>query len=161
MKKNWSALRHKLFRIGIILKGIDGVLEIIGAFLILVISPQTLDKIVYFLTQHELSEDAKDIIANYLIHAAKNFSVSSQLFGFIYLLSHGIIKLILIVSLWKQRLWSYPVAMIFFALFGMYQMYKYYLEHSFGWVALTVLDIFVIVLTWIEYRQLKQVYPSS
>jgi uncharacterized membrane protein len=155
---SFSALRHKFFQVGIILKGIDGVLEIIGGFLILVISPQTLNKIVYLLTQHELSEDPKDIVANYLIHAANHFSVSSQLFGFVYLLSHGIIKIILIVSLWKQRLWSYPVAMIFFALFGMYQMYKYYLEHSLGWIVLTILDIFVIVLTWLEYRQLKQVY---
>jgi uncharacterized membrane protein len=155
---SFSALRHKFFQVGIILKGIDGVLEIIGGFLILVISPQTLNKIVYLLTQHELSEDPKDIVANYLIHAANHFSVSSQVFGFVYLLSHGIIKIILIVSLWKQRLWSYPVAMIFFALFGMYQMYKYYLEHSLGWIVLTILDIFVIVLTWLEYRQLKQVY---
>jgi uncharacterized membrane protein len=152
-----SALRHKLFRVGIILKGIDGVLEIIGAFLILMISPQILNEIVYLLTQHELSEDPKDIVANYLIHAANHFSVSSQLFGFIYLLSHGIIKIILIVSLWKQRLWSYPVAMIFFVLFGVYQMYKYSLEHSLGWIVLTILDIFVVVLTWMEYRELKGV----
>jgi uncharacterized membrane protein len=156
--KNRSTLRHELFHIGIILKGIDGALEIIGAFLILMISPQTLNKIIYLLTQHELSEDPKDIVANYLIRAANHFSVSSQLFGFTYLLSHGIIKIILIVSLWKQRLWSYPVAMIFFALFGIYQMYKYYLEHSLGWIVLTILDIFVIVLTWMEYRQLKKVY---
>lgn len=160
MKKR-SALRHKLFHVGIIVKGIDGALEIMGALLILMISPQTLDRIVHLLTQHELSEDPKDIIANYLIHAANHFSVSSQLFGFIYLLSHGIIKIILIMSLWKQRLWSYPVAMIFFALFGMYQMYKYYLDHSPGWIVLTILDVLVIVLTWLEYRQLKGVYNYS
>jgi uncharacterized membrane protein len=153
--KNRSVLRHELFRVGIILKGIDGGLEIIGALLILVISPQNLDRIVHLLTQHELSEDPKDMVANYLISAANHFSVSSQLFGFLYLLSHGMIKIILVVSLWKQRLWSYPAAMIFFALFGMYQMYKYHLEHSLGWVVLTIVDIFVIVLTWMEYRQLK------
>jgi uncharacterized membrane protein len=159
--KNWSVLRHKLFHVGIILKGFDGALEIIGAFLILMISPETLNNIVYLLTQHELSEDPKDVVANYVIHAAKDFSVSSQLFGFIYLLSHGMVKIILIVSLWKQRLWSYPIAMMFFALFGMYQMYKYYLEHSLGWIVLTILDIFVIALTWMEYRQLKGAFTSS
>ncbi len=154
--KNWPALRHKLFHIGIILKGIDGVLEIIGGFLILIISPQTLNKIVYFLTEHELSEDPKDIVANYFLHAAAELSVSNQLFGFSYLLSHGVIKIILIISLWKQKLWSYPVAMIFFALFGVYQMYKYYLDHSPGWIVLTVVDVFVIILTSVEYSELKE-----
>jgi uncharacterized membrane protein len=51
--------------------------------------------------------------------------------------------------------------MMFFALFGMYQMYKYYLEHSLGWIVLTILDIFVIALTWMEYRQLKGAFTSS
>jgi uncharacterized membrane protein len=159
--KNWHALRHKLFHVGIILKGIDGVLEIIGGFLVLIISPQTLNRIVYLLTQHELIEDPRDVVANYLIYAAKDFSVSDQLFGFSYLLSHGVIKIILIVSLWKRKLWSYPVAIIFFALFGVYQMYKYYLEHAPGWIVLTVIDVFVIILTWMEYRDLKGIYKTA
>jgi len=144
-----------------IFKGIDGFLEIVGGFLILMIRPPTVNKIVYFLTQHELSEDPKDLFANYLIHAAKGFSLSSQLFGFIYLLSHGIIKIFLVFSLWKQRLWSYPVAMTFFALFGVYQMYKYYLAPSFGWLLLTILDVFIIILTWLEYTALKQAIFGS
>jgi uncharacterized membrane protein len=159
--KNMSGLRHKLFRVGIILKGIDGVLEIIGGFLFLIISPPALNKIIYYLTRHELSEDPKDVIANYLIRAARDFSISNQLFGFIYLLSHGIIKIVLIFSLWKRRLWSYPVAVIFFGLFGTYQMYKYYLDHSFGWILLTILDVFVITLTLVEYRDLKGTYKAS
>ena len=144
-----------------IFKGIDGFLEIVGGFLILMIRPPTVNKIVFFLIQHELSEDPKDLFANYLIHAAQGFSLSSQLFGFIYLLSHGIIKIFLVFSLWKQRLWSYPIAMIFFALFGVYQMYKYYLEPSFGWLLLTILDIFIIILTWLEYTSLKQAISGS
>jgi uncharacterized membrane protein len=153
--KTWSRLRHKLFHVGIVLKGIDGVLEILGGILILMISPRTVNKVIHFLVQHELSEDPRDIFANYLIHAAKEFSISSQLFGFIYLLSHGVIKLLLVISLWKQRLWSYPVAIIFFASFGIYQMYKYYLDPSFGWIFLTILDVFVIILTWLEYGVLR------
>ena len=150
-------LRHRLFRIGIILKAVDGVLEVIGAFLFLIISPVTLNKIVIFLTRHELSEDPHDLVANYLLHLTRDLSISSQVFGFVYLFSHGVIKLVLIFSLWKQRLWSYPVAVVFFTLFGIYQMYKYYLNPSLGWILLTLLDIFVIVLTLLEYRELKAV----
>jgi uncharacterized membrane protein len=159
--KDSHALRHKLFQVGIILKGIDGVLEIIGGFLVLILSPHTLNRIVYLLTQHELSEDPRDVVANYLIYAAKDFSVSDQLFGFIYLLSHGVIKIVLIMSLWKRRLWSYPVAIIFFSLFGVYQMYKYYLGHAPGWIVLTVIDVFVVILTFMEYRDLQRIYKTT
>lgn len=159
--KDWSRLRHKLFHIGIILKGIDGALEIIGGILILMISPRIVNRVVSFLVQHELSEDPKDIVANYLVHAAQGFSISSQLFGFIYLLSHGVIKILLVHSLWKQRLWSYPVAIIFFASFGVYQMYKYFLDPSFGWILLTILDLFVIILTWLEYVALRHVLSDK
>jgi uncharacterized membrane protein len=149
--KEWSRLRHKLFHIGIILKGIDGGLEIIGGILILMISPRTVNRVVHVLVQHELSEDPNDIVANYLIHVARGFSISNQLFGFVYLLSHGVVKILLVHSLWKRRLWSYPVAIVFFASFGIYQTYRYYLDPSFGWVLLTILDVFIISLTWLEY----------
>jgi hypothetical protein len=40
----------------IILKGLDGVLEVLGGLLLLVVSPATIDRVVTSLTQHELSE---------------------------------------------------------------------------------------------------------
>ena len=153
MKKGY--LRHKLFQIGIIFKGIDGVFETIGAFLLLFINPLTLNKLAYFLTQHELIEDPRDAIANFLIHSAQNLSGGVKIFGFVYLLSHGIIKIFLVETLWKRWLWSYPTAIAFFSLFGAYQMYKYYLTGSFGWLLLTILDILVIALTWLEYKSLE------
>lgn len=43
---------------------------------------------------------------------------------------------------------------VFFA-FGLYQMYRYAVSHSASMIVLTVLDVFVIVLTSAEYRRLK------
>ncbi len=110
------------------------------------------------LTQSELSEDPKDLIANYLIKTAQEFSVSTQLFGIIYLLSHGFIKIFLVVSLWRGKLWAYPTAIIVFIAFGVYQLYRFYFTHSLWLIFLTVLDILVIVLTGIEYKQLKNAF---
>jgi uncharacterized membrane protein len=113
------------------------------------------------LTQSELSEDPKDLIANFLIKTAREFSVSTQLFGIVYLLSHGIIKIFLVASLWQRRLWAYPAAIIFFTAFCMYQMYRYYFTYSIWLIILTVLDIFVIALTSIEYHRLKDAVPRE
>ena len=127
-----------------------------GGILLFWVNPATLNRIVILLTQSELSEDPKDLIANLLIKTAQKFSVSTQLFGIVYLLSHGVIKIVLVASLWQRRLWAYPAAIIFFTAFCIYQMYRFLFTHSIWLIFLTVLDIFVIALTWIEYHRLKE-----
>jgi uncharacterized membrane protein len=77
-------------------------------------------------------------------------------FAGVYLLSHGVIKVFLVGSLLRGRLWAYPTAIVFFAMFIVYQMYRYYLHPSIGMIILSILDLIVIVLTWLEYRQLKR-----
>jgi len=147
---------HKLFQAGVILKGVDGALEVIGGIFLFFIDPTRINRLAALLTQHELNEDAKDVIANYLLNAASQLSLSGQLFGSAYLLFHGIIKIFLGASLLRRRIWAYPTAIIFFVIFIFYQFYRYTFTHS-GWlIILTVFDIFVVLLTWWEYRRLKQ-----
>jgi uncharacterized membrane protein len=146
---------HKAFEVGIFLKGLDGLLEVIGGALVFVIKPSTINNIVMALLQHELSEDPSDLIANYLIYAAHHFSVETQVFASLYLLSHGIIKIFLVVSLWQGKLWSYPTAIVFFILFILYQGYRYSYTHSSWLIFLTIVDLFVVLLTWIEYKHVR------
>ncbi len=123
-------ITHTLFEVGIFLKGLNGFLQIVGGFLLVFLRPATLNKVVVILTQNELSEDPKDLIANFLLEAAQHLSISSQIFGAIYLLAHESIKIFLVLSLWQKRLWAYPAAIIVFLLFIFYQMYRFSLNHS-------------------------------
>jgi len=156
MRESEKSLIHKTFELGILLKGINGALEIIGGVLLIVVNPQTINSWVIKLTQGELSRDPYDLVANFLLKSAHDFSLGGQLFGVLFLLSHGIIKLFLIIALFKKKLWAYPLAIIIFSLFIVYQMYRYFLEGSTWMVILSVLDVFVIWLTVLEYRNLKQ-----
>jgi uncharacterized membrane protein len=152
---NKKRLEHRFFLLSISLKGIDSLLEIVGGVLILFLTPQSTNWLIRALTQRELSEDPHDLLANFLVHVAGNFSESFRNFAAFYLLSHGLIKIILIVSLWKKILWAYPTSMFVFAGFGIYQTYRYFVTHSIGLLMLTVLDIAVIYLIWAEYRKLR------
>ena len=70
---NWfksGDLLDRAFAIGITLKGLDGVLEVVGGVLLLVVSSTTIDNMSRALTQHELSEDPHDFLATHLLHAA-------------------------------------------------------------------------------------------
>ncbi len=146
---------HLAFDITVFLKGIHAVLEIIGGIAVLFITKTSFMAIVFYITQEELSEDPKDFIAHYLITSAQHFSVSSQHFISLYLLSHGIIKIILVIGLLKEKLWAYPASIVVFSLFIVYQLYRFMFTHSIWLLLLTVLDAAIILLTWHEYKYRK------
>lgn len=88
-------------------------------------------------------------------------SVSSQQFAAFYLLSHGGIKLWLIIGLWRKKLGYYPAAKAVFGLFILYQLYRYSFTHSLLLLLITALDIAVIGLTWFEYQHLRRILPNG
>ncbi len=98
-----SPALDKTFKIGIVLKGLDGVLEIAGGMLLLFLSPQAIEHLIRALTAHELSEDPHDFIATHLLHSAGHLTASATLFGAIYLLSHGVAKVVLVALVLRDR----------------------------------------------------------
>nr|WP_315023147.1 DUF2127 domain-containing protein [uncultured Aminipila sp.] len=147
---------HEGFNIGILLKGINGALEIIGGILLVFLNPARLNRVIVLLTQNELSEDPRDIFANYMVNLSYQFSVNTQYFWVFYLVSHGTIKLILILLLWKRKQWAYPLTIIALILFVIYQVYRYTIYHSTWLIFLTILDMLIIILTYLEYKRIKK-----
>ncbi len=107
----------RLYRIGLWIKGIDGVLEMAGGLFLLVVSQPQLGQLVTFLTQRELTEDRSDWIANHLRDAVSQLSPNTKLFASVYLLGHGVIKLFLMVGLVRGWPWSYRPAIAFLLVF--------------------------------------------
>lgn len=154
-KQKANEIIHVGFEIGLLLKGIHGLMEIIGSVFLLFLTPNRLNLLTRFLTKHELSEDQRDIVANYLLHISSSFSISTQHFAVFYLMSHGVIKCILILLLLKRKLWAYPLAIIVLILFIVYQIYRYTLTQSVFLILLSIFDTIMIALTYLEYRRIK------
>lgn len=152
---------HGAFQVGVVLKGIDGMLELAGAALLVAIPPRRFARAVSLLTQHELSEDPHDFIARHLVRAAAHLSVGMQTFAWVYLFIHGVVKVALVWALLRRRLWAYPVAIAIFFAFGAYQLYRYSLSHSTAMLVLTAIDVFVILLTWVEWGRLRREAPPG
>jgi len=141
----------KLFAIGIIFKGLDGVLELVGGALLLFVSPARINQIAILVTQPELTEDPGDFIANSLLRGASGLTGHVVLFTAFYLLAHGAVKVVLVTALLLDRLWAYPWMIAVLAIFILYQLFQLTQTPSLGLVALTVFDVLVLVLTWHEY----------
>ena len=146
---------HQVFKFSVILKGLLALMECIGGVLLYVFSTASIAGLVNLLTQEELVEDPQDFIAMHLQSWAEHLSIGTQHFYAFYLLSHGVIKLLLVIGLLKNRLWAYPASLAVLAAFIGYQLYRYSYTHSFGLIVLTVFDLFVMVLIWHEYRLLR------
>jgi uncharacterized membrane protein len=143
---------HRIFKISILMKGAHAVIEIVGGLALYLVTTGTIVNLVKLATQEELIEDPNDYIASHLLAMAQHFSVASKSFYAFYLLSHGAIKLLLVIGLLRNQVWSYPASLVAMAAFIVYQLYRFSYTHSPGLIALTVFDLVVIALIWHEWR---------
>jgi uncharacterized membrane protein len=143
------------FDIVLVLKGLDGLFELVGGILLLVISPDSINHFVQRLTQHELSQDPNDFLAHHLLKLTANLH-NTQTFGAVYLLTHGVVKLVLVYGLLRRQRWAYPFAFVFLGGFVVYQLYRMTYAPSAGLALLTVFDLLIIWLTWREFRRTRE-----
>ena len=152
---------HQIFEVSVLLKGAHALLECLSGIALTLIGTNTIANFVNAITQDELIEDPNDFIATHLLAMAHDFSVQTKNFYAFYLLSHGIVKLLLVAGLLRNKLWSYPASLIVLALFAVYQLYRFTYTHGFGLIVLTIFDVIVIVLIWHEYGLVRRHLPME
>ena len=134
---------HQIFVVSVLAKGAHALIEIAGGIALYLLGAET---IAQWLRPHEW--------------AARHFQPAEQHFYAFYLLSHGLIKAVLVFFLLRERLWAYPASIAVFALFIAYQLYRYSFTHDIGLIALSIFDLFVIALAVHEYRLLRKHLPT-
>lgn len=147
---------HDLFEVGLILKGIDGILELAGGVLLWLLSPATLNAIVLYFFRNELTEDPKDWLVNALLHITQNLTGGLRAYAAVILVVHGIVKLFLVAALLRDKLWVYPMAIAIFTGFIVWQFYQLSLQYSLLLWAITLVDIAVVALIAHEYREIRR-----
>lgn len=151
---------HQLFFVSVILKGADALIECISGVLLAFVNSSTITRLINTLTQEELIEDPHDVVATHLLSLAQNFTVSSRHFFAFYLLSHGMIKVLLVIGLLRNKLWAFPVSLVVLGLFVIYQTYRFSYSHSAGLLVLTGFDMVVMGLVWHEYQLIRRQLAS-
>jgi uncharacterized membrane protein len=147
---------HRIFEISILLKGAHALIECIGGLVLALFSTSAVANLVNALTQDELIEDPNDFVAAHLLSLAQNLTANTQHFYAFYLLSHGLVKVFIVISLLRNKLWAYPVSLVVLGLFIVYQLYRFLNTHSFGLIVLTVFDVVVMGLIWHECRLVRR-----
>ena len=147
----------KAFAIGLGLKTIDAIVEVIGGVWLLFLRPGQLQSWVGVIFAPELREDPTDLVATHAQHWAAHFNQGAVLFAAAYLLSHGVTKLVVVVEILRGRLWAYPGLIALTSLFVTYQLYHMWRGGlTLSFVALTIFDLLIIALTAAEYAKLRR-----
>ena len=152
MKADWASVSHRAFKLGILIKGIDGLLELVGGSALLLTSRPAIRHAVALLTRHELIEDPGDLVAGHLMHLAQQLSLGTRYFAGIYLLAHGAVKVGMVIALLRNKRWAYPLAVAILAAFIGYQVYRIVGHPSQGLALLTAIDVAVLALIVREWR---------
>jgi uncharacterized membrane protein len=151
---------HRFFELGILIKGVDGGFELVGGLLLTFLSPSAINRVVFFFVEGELKEDPTDLVANLLLHTTRS-AIEVRVPASVFLIVHGVVKLVLVAGLATNRLWSYPAAILVFAGFTIYQLYQLSQQYSLFLEIVTILDVIVVLLVIAEYRHMRIVRKNS
>ncbi len=146
---------YELFKISVIIKGLISFAEIVAGSISFFIPPSFITTTALFITQHAFPTNPNNPLAVYFLSEANHFSSGTAAFVGLYLLSRGLIKLVLIIALLRNQLWAYPVSLVVLALFVLYQVYQIITTHSPIVVAITLFDLVVMYFIWREYQIVK------
>ncbi|MES2135870.1 MAG: DUF2127 domain-containing protein [Pseudomonadota bacterium] len=151
---------RQIFVVSVLFKGVHAVIEIVGGVALYLISTATIVRTINRFSHDQLVDDPDDWVGTHLLEFARHFSLAEHNFYAFYLLSHGVVKSILVIGLLREKLWAYPASFAVFGAFIAYQLYRYSFTHDFGLILLSIFDLFVIYLAVHEYRLLRKHLPT-
>jgi len=146
---------HQIFEISLLAKGLFAATELLSGIAIYLVSGAWVVATTSWLARQEIIEDPTDRVANWLLGLVPGYSVSTQAFWAFYLLSHGVVKLLIVAALAFRLLWAYPASIVVLCGFILYQLDRFASTGSPFLIALSLFDLVVIWLVWHEYLGLR------
>src|SRR2546423_8045773 len=148
-KPSRRRMLHRWFDAGVLFKGAEGILEIVAAAW-LAFDPTILQSLVFRFTSKELLHDPEDFVANTLRHWVEDLGSGRQTFATIYLIAHGVVKVVLAIGLLREKRWAFPAAIAALGLLAAYELYRYGHTHAPLLPVLAALDVAIAWLVWRE-----------
>src|SRR5206468_6410448 len=94
---------HQVFVLSVAAKGLHALIEILGGIALYVVSTATIVGTINRYTAERLVEYPGDWIGTHLLRFAEGFSVETHHFYAFYLLSHGLVKIVLVAGLLREK----------------------------------------------------------
>jgi uncharacterized membrane protein len=152
---------ERLFKAALLVKGVDGAVELVGAVALLLVSGATVRRLVADVLSHDLLGPPDGSLARHFVAGTAEFASGNRTFVVVYVGLHGVVKLALVAALLRRWLPAYPIAMVVLGAFVVYEVYRATHTGSVLLPFLAVLDIAIIVMIVREYRLLRRGRASA
>jgi uncharacterized membrane protein len=146
---------ERFFKIALLLKGLDGAAELVGAVALLLVPASTVQMVIAEIVSRDLLGPPNGFLTRHLVSGTAEFAGGDRTFVLLYLGLHGVVKLALVWALLRKWRPAYPVAAAVLAVFVGYELIRAVNTRSVVLPFLAALDIVIIVLILREYRLLN------
>lgn len=149
-----------VFLLGVLFKVFDGMVELVVGLPLLFLNQERIARIGRWLTADELAEDPSNFLANLILHQSLKPHLHGTVIVSIYLVTHGLVKLLIVWGMMRGSSRSYPWAIGALTMLLVIQVVDMVIKFSPVVLLLTILDVVVLVLAvreWREGRSLEEV----
>lgn len=147
---------ERLFKIAMLLKGLDGAVELVAAIVLLIVPAAAVHDLVAEIIGRDLLGPPDGTLARHFVAGTAEFLSGNRAFVVLYLGLHGVVKLALVAALLRHWLPAYPVAAVVLGIFVVYELYRAARTGSALLPFLAAVDIVIIVIILREYRLLRR-----
>jgi uncharacterized membrane protein len=143
---------HFAYLVAISIKGIDGLIEFVAGVLIASFGSHDLYHFAIWATAPELARHPASHAVHAIRHGAYHFAHSPHEFAIIYLLAHGLLKIGLVINLFIEHLWIFPVSVVVLLGFIGFMGLKLAAHWSPWLFAFAMFDMLTVALVVNEWR---------
>lgn len=150
------------YDIGIAIKGFDGAVELIAGILLWV-SPSLLHQTLQALLGEvrESHFHMMRFIADNIARIDADLTKGGIVVVIFFLIMHGVVKVGLVVALFKKWHWAYPWAIGLLGAFLVYQVYVFIKHPTVPMALFSILDAVIVWLVYKEYREVSGKKPEN
>ncbi|MBH1980171.1 DUF2127 domain-containing protein [Candidatus Saccharibacteria bacterium] len=151
------------YKAGLAVKGFDGLVELFVG-LALLFTPGILHGILSAtgasMSHHH--DSLHHFVADYIARLDDDLARSGLAFLTLFLIGHGVLKLVLVYCLLRNIVHAYPYVLAALGAFLLYQFYVLAQDvTAIGMWLFTIFDIVIFVLVSLEYKSLKKVSQDT
>jgi uncharacterized membrane protein len=151
---------ERWFKAALLLKGLDGAAELVGAVALLLVPAATVHRLVADVVSRDLLGPPDGFLTRHLVAGTAEFASGNRTFVLVYLGLHGVVKLALVWALLRKWRPAYPSAAVVLGVFVGYELLRAVRTGSLVLPFLAALDVLIIVLILREYRLLRTISPG-
>ncbi len=143
---------HRVFKTITILKGIHALLEILLGIFLLILTKEFISSTIVVFVEGRFAGDPSGFIAQYITQFGIDLSLGIKLFFAFYFGIHGVVNFSLVYGITKRPSFAYPISLLIFIGFLIYESYSYFIFASLWLFLITFFDILFIGLLFYEYH---------